>query len=245
MAKIDMDGVENVSVALVKQARNDFIKGAKILYKYLKAIPTQVDLLKNAAFKTLSNLKEVRWMYDAWRFVKNDPYELFGEVGEENIIKSWSDDAIIDHYKDLYLLGATILYALNAKKKKEIYDLADSSVIKKIGNKEISDDFITARNAILELDDGRELLDQWNVIAFDKAKRREKDIAKGKISKDDPIKLKGNKKAELAKKERMERRLKAKELFDSGMSKEDIAKELGVKKVTVYRYIKESKELES
>ena len=143
MAKIDMDGVENVSVALVKQAKNDFIKGAKILYKHLKAIPTQVDLLKNAAFMTLSNLKEVRWMYDAWRFVKNDPYEMFGEVGEENIIKSWSEAAVIDHYKDLYLSGATILYVLNAKKKKEIYELADSSIIKKIGNKEISNNFIT------------------------------------------------------------------------------------------------------
>lgn len=245
MANIDMGGVENVSVALVRQARNDFIKGAKILYKHLKTIPTQIDLLKNAAFKTLSNLKEVRWMYDAWRFVKNDPYEMFGEVGEETIIKSWSDAAIIDHYKDLYLLGATILYVLNAKKKKEIYELADSSVIKKIGNKEISDNFITARNAILELDDGRELLDQWNVIAFEKSKRREKDIAKGKISKNDPIKLKENKRAELTKKERMERMLKAKELFDSGMSKEDIAKELGVTKSAVYRYIREAKDLES
>lgn len=245
MARIDMGGVENVSVALVKQARNDFIKGAKILYKHLKMIPTQVDLLKDAAFKTLSNLKEVRWMYDAWRFVKNDPYEMFGEVGEEAIIKSWSDAAIIDHYKDLYLLGATILYVLNAKKKKEIYELADSSVIKKIGNREISDNFIAARNAILELDDGRELLDQWNVIAFEKSKRREKDIAKGKISKNDPIKLKSSKHSDYVKSKHIERIRKAKELFDGGMSKEDIAKELGVTKTTAYRYIRESKELES
>ena len=245
MANIDMGGVENVSVALVRQARNDFIKGAKILYKHLKTIPTQIDLIKNITYSSLSKLKEVRWMYDAWRFVKNDPYEMFGEVGEETIIKTWSDAAIIDHYKDLYLLGATILYVLKAKKNKEIYELADSSVIKKIGNKEISDNFITARNAILEFDDGRELLDQWNVIAFEKAKRRERDIAKGKISKNDPIKLKSSKHSDYVKSKHMEKILQAKTLFDSGMSKENIAKELGVAKNTVYRYIREAKDLES
>ena len=245
MANIDMSGVENVSVALVRQARNDFIKGAKILYKHLKAIPTQIDLIKNITYSSLSKLKEVRWMYDAWRFVKNDPYEMFGEVGEETIIKTWSYAAIIDHYKDLYLLGATILYVLKAKKNKEIYELADSSVIKKIGNKEISDNFITARNAVLELDDGRELLDQWNVIAFEKAKRRERDIAKGKISKNDPIKLKSSKHSDHVKSKHMEKIIQAKTLFDSGMSKEDIAKEIGVAKNTVYRYIREAKDLES
>lgn len=239
MAKIDMGGVENVSVALVKQARNDFIKGAKILYKHLKTIPTHVELLKNMTYKTLSNLKEIRWMYDAWRFVKNDPYEMFGEVGEERIIKDWSEYAIIDYYKDKYLLGATILYILKAKNKKEIYELADSSIYKKMSNKEIADGFIESRNHMLSLPNGVELMDKWNAIAYERAKKSEKDkdnkynsIIQNKSTSDI---IKVNKHKEMV--------LKAKELFDNGMPREDIAKELGVAKGTVYRYIREIKDI--
>ena len=84
---IDMDGVENVSVGLAGQARKDFIKGGKILYDLIGKIPTEKELW-NSVYSDMSNDPDVRWMYDAWRFVKEDPYDMF-DIGETTIINAW------------------------------------------------------------------------------------------------------------------------------------------------------------
>lgn len=224
---VDMDGVENVSVAMVRQAKKDFIKGAKILYRNLKSVPAYNDLLRTKP--TLSNLEPVRWMYDSWSFVKKDPYEMFGELGEESVIKQWKFDAIIDFYRDLYLPGATILY--KTKKKKEIYDIADSSVKKKIKNKGLTDDFIAARNYIYDLPNGKEYFDDWNRIAEERVKRLKKNPG-GRSS------IENTSFAKQRKVERQKNIARAKELYSAGISKEAIAKELMVAKTTVNNYLR-------
>ena len=224
---IDMNGVENVSVALVRQAKKDFIKGAKILYRNLKKIPTYKELIKERP--TLSNLEPVRWMYDSWVFVKKDPYDMFGDVGEESVINQWKSDAIIAHYKDLYIPGAAILYRKrNVNSKKEVYEIADSSVKKKIKVKGVSDDFITARNYILSVPNYQEYIDDWNRIAKDRASRnKEKIIGRSFVER-----------AKTKKEERRKNIERAKELFQAGISKQAIAKEMMVALSTVNNYLR-------
>ena len=159
---IDMSGVENIAVAMVKQARDDFIRGGKILYELLHNIPTYNELIKDKTHITISNQKEVRWMYDAWRFVRDDPYEFFS-AGEEVIINDWKEAAITAYYKSLYL-------RLDARRK-----MYNSDTVK-----------------------AREI----------KSKMYEK------------------------------RKARAKELYESGISRKAIAKELGVQLVTVHYYLR-------
>ena len=224
---VDMDGVENVSVALVKHAKKDFIKGAKILYHTLKKIPTYKELIQDKP--TLSNLQPVRWMYDSWTFVKKDPYNMFGDVGEESIIKQWKFDAITSYYKDLYLPGATILY--KNKGNKEIYEIADGSVKKKIKDKSLTDDFIEARNYILNIPNYKEYLDDWNRIAKDRVNRLKKNPG-GRSS------IENTSYAKQRKAQRIKNINRAKELYSAGISKEAIAKEMMVSVSTVNNYLR-------
>ena len=102
---IDESGVENAACALIRQAKKDFIRGAKVLYFHIGKIPTYEELLKEHI--SLVNNDAVRWMYDSWRFVKYDPYELFAP-GESLVINAWKTEAILEHYRALYLTAAAI-----------------------------------------------------------------------------------------------------------------------------------------
>ena len=170
---IDMDGVENVAVGLINQARKDFVKGAKILYKHLKKIPSYAELIKDKIHMTLSNDKDVRNMYDSWRFVHEDPYSFFGDVGEEAIINAWRSETVIAYYKDLYIKGAIAAYRSGFKvKKKELYDISDSSLKSRVmKDNDIRKDFIEARNYIRNIPNGLDYLDEWNSIAYERVKK--------------------------------------------------------------------------
>lgn len=236
---IDMDGVENVSVGLIKQARKDFIKGGKILYDVLRKIPTQEELKKSSGFR-LVNDPDVRLMYDAWNFVKRDPYDMFDD-GEEIIINAWKAEAIIKYYYQFYITGAAILFYKNASKKKAAYELADSTLKKYIKDKKKREDFIMARNYLCSLPDGKDIIASLANQIYNRSKLYEKHIRRGKMD-DKTFDLVDGRVTHLQQRKDVHDKNvnKAKELFDSGASADMIAKELGVARGTVIRYIREA-----
>lgn len=238
---IDMDGVENVAVGVIRQAKKDFIKGAKILYTHLKKIPEYAELIKGGVHVTLSNNLDVRNMYDSWRFVHNDPYSMFGDVGEDGVIGSWKSEAIISYYKDLYIIGARIAYQSGfIAKNKALYDVADSTLKKYIKNKATLNDFIAAKNYIFNIPNGLDYLDEWNSIAYERAKKdkRKKTLGPGCIGRTEYVKQKQE--------QRQKNKEKAWELKQAGFSTEAIAKYMMVTKSCIHNYIREMKnELDS
>ena len=223
------NGAENVAVAMVRQSRMDFIKGAKILYPIFKRIPTEKELYNDKTHASLSHMEKIRYMHDAWRFVIKDPYQFFGDVGEAQIIKSWTKEAIEDYYKKLYLPGATLLFKKKVSKDK----------IKNGTEKELSEfifiddlpilrDFLLARNYIYSTLNGEKTAHSWDVEAYGRSKR--KIGKKGAIAE-----------TEYAKKA-MERRKKnierAKELYEDGLSVKDIASDLKLEMSTIRNYLR-------
>lgn len=166
---VDMDGVVNVSVGLIKNTKRDFIKGAKYLYSKMKKIPTQKELLKSSKYHNLSSNYDVRWMYDAWRFVRDDPYQLFSDVGEESVINEWKMEAIEAYYRLLYINGAVILFKNNVDK--ELLKLKDGEIVKSICDRKIAEDFIEARNYISTTSHADVLFKEWNRVAYDRIRR--------------------------------------------------------------------------
>ena len=225
---VDSDGVENVAVGIVRFAKKDFIKGAKILYKIFKRIPEEVELLNDKAHKTLAHLRDVRLTYDSWRFVKRDPYEMFGEVGEKAVINSWKSDAIIEYHKDLYINGAAIAYQSGfVKKRKDLHELSNSTLKKKyIKDKSALDDFTMAKDYILNLPDGTKIIEELNSGAYERAKRRNR---KGYVPSI----------YEMRKKERDKNKARALELRDAGISLKAIAKSMDLQESTVKKYFRE------
>ena len=226
---IDEGGIENIACALVDQARKDFIKGGKVLYKAMKRIPTHKELLADPKHHTLSNNADVRWMYDAWRFVTQDPYQLFGNVTEAEVIKAWTDKTIEEYYRLLYLEGATILFHMHAPKK--IYELPDEKIIEKIDDIKIAKDFIEAKNYICSLPDNKELIKEWGITAYERSRH----YVPGK--KTDRRKNLSDHQREL--KEAREINIKiAKEMDAKHAPLRVIAKELGVSIPCVMRYLR-------
>lgn len=224
-------GVENVAVRMVKQARNDFIKGGKVLYKHLRKIPDYLELIRTK-FKNLSSLEDVRNMYDAQRFVEADPYNFFGDVGVETVIKNWTNDAIIDYYKDLYLPGATKLYRdRKPNAKKEIYEIADSSVKKGIKDKQLAADFIMARNYIKGVDK-MPLFDEWNDIAKKRAANKKIKRGTGKKNIGESEYMKNIKKTV------EENTKKAKEFKEQGLTAAEISEKMGLTVQTIHKYLR-------
>ena len=241
---VNMDGVENVAVALVKQTRRDFIKGAKILYRMFGRIPTEKEFYNSPKRDTRNN--NIRYMYDAWRFVKNDPYSMFSSAGEESIINQWKIDTMIDYYKDLYIPGAVILYkAMDETNyiygnktqkekhkllKKEIYNLDDNTIKERIGDEATTNEFIAARNYIYTLFNGKEILEEWNQNAYDRSRKKKKGHGKIFIQDTDYAKENSAKRITNIK--------KTKELKESGKSVEEIAKQLNITTGCVYKYLR-------
>lgn len=227
---INDGGVENVGVRVIQQARKDFIKGGKILYNVMNKIPTYKELLRTH-FRSLSMKQEIKEMYDAWRFVRDDPYSFFGDIGEEAVINQWKKDTIIAYYKELYLEGAVILYSKRKpNSKKPIHKLADNTVKTNIGKKNNPELFIKARNYILNLSHGQTYIDEWNEIAEKRIKTNKKG---GK-----PIKIQDTEYAKNRSKKKQENIKKAKELREHGLKIEEIAKKLDVTKCTVNVYLR-------
>lgn len=224
---VDPDGVENVAVGIIKQAKKDFIKGAKCLYAHMRDIPTQKDLLNNPEHKTLTNCLDVRWMYDAWRFVKKDPYDMF-DVGEEQIIRAWSDEAILTYYKELYLKGAALLYHKRAAKM--IQKLTDAEITNLIDDKSVADEFIEARNYISKQHNAKHLFHEYNILGYKKGRYIPK---KPRGDRNFATKYNEEKAAK-----RQKNIKKAKELFDAGISPQGIAKEMGLHIVTIQSYLR-------
>lgn len=217
---VDESGVENVAVGIVKQTRKDFIKGAKILYRRLKRIPSYEELGK------YSTEQDIRWMLDAWRFVIEDPYQFFTD--EASIINAWKAEAIEEHYKTLYLNGAEILYVHHAPKK--IYDLPDEEITRLMGDNKIAGEFIAARNYIYKLPEGEKTLRSWSVIAYARSKHPVK--GKGRIS------IQDTKYSKEMSEKKWKNTKRAKEMYEEGMSVGEIAKELEVTIPCVRSYLR-------
>ena len=224
MTYVNEGGVENVAVGIVKQARKDFIKGGKILYKMFGKIPTEKEFLESPKKDTRN--PNIRWTYDAWRFVHQDPYQFFGD--EESVIKAWMKEAIEQYYKELYLKGAEILFHKHIPKK----DIKENDEVVKeaIQDNNIATEFIAARNYILSLPDGKDTLRKWNVTAYERSRHYGK--GRGKVSIEDT-----NYHKELSKK-RQENIKKTKEMYEEGISTREIAKELGVSIQAVRAYVR-------
>lgn len=221
---VDNDGVDNVAVGIVKQARRDFIKGAKILYSIFKRVLTEKELLADELHKSLAANHTIRWMYDSWRFVKEDPYSMFGEIGDDVVIKSWTTDAIIEYYRELYLPGATKLYEYGVS-----CFVSEDKIREYIKDKNTADNFIAAKNYILELPANKEILGEWNKTAFERVRHKKKG-EKGAIYKSEYI--------DGRKRTKIENTKKARELYNAGISTKAIAKDLGVSMQTVHKYLK-------
>ena len=182
-----------------------------------------------------SRTEPIRWMFDAWRFVIQDPYELFESAGKKATIDQWKLESIIAYYYDGYIKGAEELYFVNwdhFNTKTVLYDLEDSVVRELIADNSIYDQFIKARNYIYSLPNGEKILDEWNATAYERARKHYK---KGeKKDHTDTIR-------ELAKERssKKQKRIKeAKELWDLGLTKEEIAEKLGVTKQSVNSYLR-------
>ena len=230
---VDMDGVTNVAVGIVRQAKRDFIKGGKILYRMFGYIPTDEEFMKS--IHRGSRTEPIRQMFDAWRFVLKDPYELFESAGKKQTIDQWKLESIIAYYYDGYVKGAEELYFVNWNHfdtKTILYDLEDSVVRELIADNSIYDQFIKARDYILNLPNGEKILYEWDATAYERARKRHK---------------KGNKKdrteaiRNLAKErnsDKQERIKQAKELLDLGLTREEIAEKLDVTRQSVNNYLR-------
>lgn len=221
---IDMEGVENVAVAMVRQARKDFIKGSKILYGLLKTIPTYNELIKNKSYPSVANDKDVRWMYDAWRFVEEDPYNFF-EVGEDKVISEWKLAAILEYYKSVYIKLAPIIYSKKPSNN-HIHELTDEELLTYLETPEKLKNFTEARNYVVKLFNSEEIFKEWNIIG--RKRRRDAKLEDKKHWEE----FSSNRSAEREKKV-----ARAKELYEAGVSRRAIAKELGVQLVTVHKYL--------
>lgn len=226
---IDEEGLGNFACAMVEQARKDFIKGGKVLYGVLHAIPTQKELLADPTHVSLTNDADVRWMYDAWRFVTEDPYKFFGDVGEEAVIKAWTKESIKEYYKVSYIKGATILYINHSKKY--IHALPDKEIIEIMKDNKLASEFLKAREYISSLDDKDDIFREWNVMALARSRKRYYRHLAGVDPdyKTHPEKLKDARQRNIN---------TAKELFESGMSERAIAKYLDVQVNTVMNYLR-------
>lgn len=232
---IDEDGLENVAVGVIKQAKKDYIKGAKLLYSILKYVPEYENITKSI-YKSIYNdligykKETIRWMLDAWSFIKNDPYNMFGEAGEEDIIKQWTNDAINGYYKTLYLKGASILFKKHITKK----DMNNDDIIKNLINDEqITSDFISARNYAYSLPCGEELIREWNIKAFSNARHL---LLKNKEVKPKTIKDSDYLKTLMSKREKNINI--AKTLYSEGLSKKEISEKMGLTIQCINKYLR-------
>lgn len=232
---VDMDGVTNVAVGIVRQAKRDFIKGGKILYRLFGYIPTDEFPVNTFISIPDEEFMKIRQMFDAWRFVIKDPYELFESAGKENTINQWKLESIIAYYYDGYIKGAEELYFVNwnhFNTKTVLYDLEDSVVRESIKDDSIYDQFIKARNYIYSLPNGEKILDEWNATAYERARKHYK---KGKKKdRTEPIRQLAKERSS-AKQERIK---KAKELWDLGLTREEIAEKLGVTRQSINSYLR-------
>jgi hypothetical protein len=229
-----MDGVENVAVGIVRQAKRDFIKGGKILYRLFGYIPTEEEFMKS--IHRGSRTEPIRWMFDAWGFVIQDPYDLFESAGKKQTIDQWKLESIIAYYYDGYTKGAEELYFVNWNHfdtKTILYDLDDSIVRESIKDNSIYDQFIKARNYIYSLPNGEKILDEWNATAYERARKRNKKGGKKK-DRTEPIRNLA-KERNSAKQDRIK---EAKRLWNLGLTREEIAEKLGVTKQSVNSYLR-------
>lgn len=235
---VDMDGVENVAVGIVRQAKKDFIKGGKILYRLFGYIPTEEEFTKS--IHRGSRTEPIRQMFDAWRFVLKDPYELFESAGKKATIDQWKLESIIAYYYDGYVKGAEELYfiAFNSLGAKNIkpYALTDYVLNAHILNSELKNAFMKARDYILNLPNSEKILNEWDATAYERARKR---YRKGREKKDRTESIRKLAKERNSKKQ--ERIRKAKYLWDLGYTKEEIAEKLDVTRQSVNKYLKEKK----
>ena len=222
---VDMGGVENVACAIVRQAKKDFIKGVKYVYGCLGCVPTEKEIYKE--HPTLTNRDTVRYMYDSWRFVRDDPYELFSP-GEDIVIKAWIDEGLLDYYRPPYIKAGSILY--KKKAPKQIQDIPEKDLMDYLQDPGLERDFIKARNYVSKRSDAKEIFHEWNVEAHSQSHKVKIHGKKAAIQESDYFK-----KAKAKRAKNIER---AKELKDAGFSIQAIAADLQVTAGAVWGYLR-------
>ena len=228
------DGLENVAEGIIKQARKDFIKAGKQFFAEHRYIPTEIEYWTPLSkYRRGVSHKDAINMYDAWRFVKQDPYDMF-DMGEETIINSWKIDSIIAFYKDEYVDTATLIFAARPdlivpRDQPVTLDLTDDEVRELIGDQ--ADRFIVARNYISELRHDY-MLSDWAKTACGRVLRAMKKGNVGKISIENTL-FAQNRQAK-----RIQNIEEAKRLWDEGLTKAEIGEKLGVTKQCVNVYLR-------
>ena len=167
----DVEGLLNVATSLIDRTRKDYIKGGKIFYSIFKRMPKDLKEVNEFVWTNKKKLKEtfkdweihaLRDFYDSYRFILEDPYELFrGRIKSEEIINMLNIDTMVDYYKDSYISGAIEAY------KNGIKDLnkATTKVLKdKISDNALYKGFIKAKNEVKKLGKS-DIFELWNESA--------------------------------------------------------------------------------
>ena len=224
---VDGEGVENVAVGIVRQARKDFIRGAKMLYGILHYIPTYEELIKYPSHATLPNSQDIRWMYDAWRFVIQDPYQFFGD--EKQVINAWKDEAILKYYEELYLKAGEKLYTYHPLTKK-IHTLEDDRITELMNDNKLAGEYIAARNYISKLENGSKIIKELNIKALGRSRHP--------VTRKRPQQINKSEYIQNVTDEKRKKIRQAKEMYAEGMSYHEIAKELEVTINSVRVYLR-------
>lgn len=239
---IDIDGLTNVAEGIILQAKKDFIKGGKVLFRLYGKIPDEQELLTNPAMFTMRNDRDVRWLYDSWRFVIKDPYDMFSDVNKTKVIEAWKEASVLAAYREWYIPIASMLYR-DKESKKDPQDMAKSSVTKKIKKifKELDlpdantkcEEFFKAREYVETLDNKTDVLYEWNSVAYERSlKPYRKSTGKGRKS------IEQTEYAIAASAKRKKNIEKAKEFKEAGLSPKAIARYLNVSLPCVFAYLR-------
>ena len=177
---IHEDGPINAAEGIIKQARKDFIRAGKKFYEKFGYIPTQKEYNSGRYNNSGNTMADIRYFYDSWQFVIDDPYDMFSGVGADSVIEDWKTASMAECYRKAYVESAAVIYEFRSdliptrsgRKKETINDLSNSEIQKLVGNK-VADKFIAARDYICSLDQSWRFVD-WNRYAADKLRKMKK-----------------------------------------------------------------------
>lgn len=105
----DMDGLANTVEGVIRQTKNDYIKGASWMLRiYGEIIPEKEALKNQEKYKRLTygiGRSIVKWYTDARLFTEKDPYCIFSMCSTDEIFDSWNRVALINNLKEDFRSG--------------------------------------------------------------------------------------------------------------------------------------------
>lgn len=93
------DAITEIAIAMVEQAKDDYIRGALVLIKrfarpmdiLVNYTPAQLMIERSRPGSDAAADRKVYWYKDALRFLREDPYGMFSD--SEEIVKAWNEEA--------------------------------------------------------------------------------------------------------------------------------------------------------